>query len=209
MELELLKEIWNNATDKPVASIKLYDSTLMVPVVSQRTIVATMKRNLFIELIVVAVCVTTIALFYFIAFDGRLKEVSWMYIILAGIFGVYFYKKNKLLREMECTSCRVKSNLELQLKTLEKYVRLYLVTGTLMVPVILLFFYLLVYYKHIVFLPSLYAYARMANFTLIYSAFAVIFTVVLYFVYRWYINRLYGKYIDRLKSMLSEMNDES
>lgn len=207
MELELLKEIWNETADKPVQLLKIAGSLTEKLPASHRRVVSTMKRNLLVELIIVLVCVTGIAMFYFTAFNGRLQEVSWVYIAMAAVFGWYFYKKNKLLKQMECTVCQVKSNLEQQVTALEKYVRLYLVTGALMVPLVLLFFYMLVYYKHIVLLPSLYEYSRQVNFTLLYIIFAVTFTIALYFLNRWYINRLYGRHISRLRNMLNEMSE--
>jgi hypothetical protein len=207
MEFELLKEIWNEEADKPVRFLKIEGGIAGKLPASHRRVVSTMKRNLLVELIIVLVCVSGIAIFYFTAFNGRLQEVSWVYIAMAAVFGWYFYKKNKLLKQMECVVCQVKSNLEQQLTALEKYVRLYLVTGALMVPLVLLFFYMLVYYKHIVLLPSLYEYSRHINFTLLYIIFAVTFTIGLYFLNRWYINRLYGRHIGRLRNMLNEMSE--
>ncbi len=207
MELELLKEIWVDVADKPVKFSAIKVSLTEKLPASHRRIVAVMKRNLLVELIIVLVCVSAIAIFYFTAFNGKLQEVSWVYMAMAVVFGWYFYKKNKLLKQMHGITNQVKSNLEQQLNALEKYVRLYLIMGALMVPLVLLFFYLLVYYKHIILLPSLYEYSRQLNFTLLYIVFALTFTVALYFLNRWYINRLYGRHIHRLRNMLNEMNE--
>jgi hypothetical protein len=174
--------------------------------VSREKMVSSMRRNLLAELVIVLVSVMAIAIFYFIAFNGMLREVSWMYIILAAVFIVYYYKKNKLLKDMECSMCRVKSNLEHQLKMLRKYIRLYLVLGTLLVPLVLLFFYVLMYYKHIIILPGLRERIGSDDFALLYIIFAVTFTAALYFLNRWYVYRLYGRYIERLEHMLSEMD---
>lgn len=205
MELELLKEIWKKTGEGD--NVHRDKQLLNMIITPSRNIVAVIRRNLLIELIVVLVSVTIIAVCYFISFNGKLQEVSWVYIVLAAVFVWYYLKKNRLLKEMQCTRCNVKSNLELQVKMLEKYVRLYLFIGTAMVPVVLLFFYALFYYKHIIMFPSTSVGRSEVTFALLYLFFTAIFTIVLYFFHRWYINRLYGRYIQKLKSLLYEMEE--
>ncbi|HRP57365.1 hypothetical protein [Agriterribacter sp.] len=207
MELETLKEVWKEAANKKEIIVSGREEVSEVPDVRSRGLVSRMRRNLFYELIIVLGAVAAIAAFYFISFGGALKEVSWAYILLAVSFVVYYYKKNKLLKDMECTACRVKSNLRLQLLTLEKYVRLYLIAGTAMAPVVMLFFYILFYYKHIVLFPAVHARDGEMGFTLLYLLFTSTFTIIFYFLNRWYVNRLYGRHIQKLKSLLQEMEE--
>ncbi|MFT3749329.1 MAG: hypothetical protein QM768_13470 [Agriterribacter sp.] len=209
MELELLKEIWNEINDKLPRVVKVDADVLQKATLSQQKIIASIKRNLFVEVIIVLVCVTAIAGFYFTAFGGNFKEVSWAYIMLAAGFLLYYFRKNRLLKVMQNTSLNVKANIEIQLSVLEKYIRFYLVAGTLLVPVLMGFFYLLLLYKHITIFPSLLPGVGNINFTLSYIVFSIFFTIVLYYLYRWYIYKLYGKHIARLRALLNEMNDNS
>jgi hypothetical protein len=204
MELELLKELWEEADNKPANDPVSGDAILEMTKKADLSIVSGMRRNLLIEVIVVLVCVTAIAVFYFAAFNGQLQEVSWMYIIIAAGFLFYYYRKNALLKRMQCTVCDVRSNLQIQLNTLEKYVRLYLIGGTILVPAVLAAFYLLVQHKHIMFLPLSKISAGLG--LVLYVALSIILTVALFFFHRWYIYKLYGRYIQRLKQMLKEMN---
>lgn len=207
MELEYLKEVWKEAANQKEIIVRGREQVLEVPEIRSKSLVARMRRNLFYELLIVLVSVAAIATFYFISFGGALKEVSWAYILLAVVFVSYYYKKNKLLKAMECSACRVKSNLQLQLVTLEKYVRLYLIAGTAMAPFVMLFFYVLFYYKHIILFPAVHAEKGAIGFTLLYLLFTSIFTIIFYFLNRWYINRLYGRHIQKLKSLLQEMEE--
>ncbi|WP_152267651.1 hypothetical protein [Agriterribacter humi] len=207
MELEYLKEVWKEAANQKEIIVMGREQVLEIPDIRSQSLVSRMRRNLFYELLIVLACVTAIAAFYFISFGGALKEVSWAYILLAVGFISYYYKKNKLLKAMECPACRVKSNLQLQLVTLEKYVRLYLIAGTAMAPVVMLFFYVLFYYKHIILFPAVHAEKGAIGFTLLYLLFTSIFTIIFYFLNRWYINRLYGRHIQKLKSLLQEMEE--
>lgn len=204
MELELLKELWEEAENKPANDPASGDAILEMTKKADLSIVSGMRRNLLIEVIVVLVCVAAIAVFYFAAFNGQLQEVSWMYIIIAAGFLFYYYRKNTLLKRMQCTVCDVRSNLQIQLNTLEKYMRLYLIGGTILVPAVLAAFYLLVQYKHILILPLSNISAGLG--LVLYVALSVILTVALFFFHRWYIYKLYGRYIQRLKQLLEEMS---
>ncbi len=208
MELELLKDIWKE-TEKPEdTTVSEAIVTVHKAVPAQLKIIAILKKNLFAEVIIVLICVLAIAIFYFTAFNGSFKEVSWMYIALAIIFLMYYYRKNKLLKAMQANSQNVKANLECRLSALEKYIRLYLIAGTVLVPVLLCFFYILVFYKHVPVFPALQESVGITGFTILYIIFSIFFTIVLYYLYRWYIYNLYGKYIDQLKALLYEMGDE-
>lgn len=209
MELELLKEIWQKTA--PEQQVSLHTGTDVLPgtASSRQKIISRLRRNLFIEVIIVLVCVSAIAFFYFTAFNGNFKEVSWMYIALAVFFLVYYYQKNKLFTSLQSNTLAVKAHLEHRLSVLERYIRFYLLTGTLLVPVLMGFFYALVFYKHIIIFPSLQLHIGSANFTFAYIVFSFLLTIVLYYLYRWYIYKLYGKHIERLKTLLNEMNEEN
>lgn len=205
MELDELKEIWKTASGEPHRS---NDEILQMMQEPSKSPVAKMRRNLLMELLVVVVSVSWVSVYYFTAFNGRLQEVSWAYILLSLLFFWYYYQKNKLLKSMQCVACRVKSNLELQLKTLEKYVRLYLIIGTALIPVMLCFmFYLVLNYKKVPINNSFGMNGDEGNFTLLYVLFTVVFTVALYFLNRWYIHLLYGRHIHKLKQLIREMEE--
>jgi len=204
MELELLKEIWEESGKKPANAPASGDAILRMIKKADLSMVSGMRRNLLIEVMLVLICATAIAVFYFVAFNGQLREVSWIYIIIAAGFLFYYYRKNALLKKMQCPVCDVRSNLDSQLKALEKYVRLYLVGGTALVPAVLAAFYILIRYKHIMILP--FSNINTGWGLALYIALSAMLTVTLFFFHRWYIFKLYGRHIQRLKQMLEEMN---
>ncbi|HEX5026850.1 MAG TPA: hypothetical protein VFV68_16330 [Agriterribacter sp.] len=204
MELAYLKEVWSEMADKKMDTVYRKEVLAAVDIPSQG-LVSKMRRNLLFELLIVLLCVAAISLFYFTAFDGKLKEVSWAYLLLAFAFTGYYYKKSNLLKAMQCPTCVVKQNLQKQLRTLQKYVRVYLIGGTALAPVVMLFFYLLLYYKNIVIFPSLRSVNGVPVFTLLYLLFTAIFTIIFYFANRWYVNRLYGRHIQKLRNLLTEI----
>ena len=109
MELDDIKNSWNQPGEQTGAD-KIAE---MIGKRSQGPI-AKMKRNLRFELLTVLLGFGLVSAYYFIEFESRYSIISWVYAFLIVLFCYYFSKKNKLLNEMQCSSCRVKSNLELQ-----------------------------------------------------------------------------------------------
>ncbi len=210
MELDQLKEVWKEMEKKGTAE-KNSGQLTYLPGRRSHSPIAKMKRNLFIELLLVIVLFGGAAVYYFIAFKGRVSEVSWTYIVLALAFCVYYYRKSKLLNEMQCVSCRVKSNLELHVKTLEKYVRFYLIYGTALIPVLFIFFGVLIRYKIPgtnlpgIFYPSAANPWWKAILMIVLVTAAV--TLLFYMLNKWYVKKLYGNHIKKLRQVLEEMND--
>src|SRR5947199_10638493 len=98
MELDQLKSIWQNESSPSKGSEH------MLPMLSRRSnnAIAHMKRNLLFELIAVVLLYGFTIVYYAFAFRGNLSEVSWFMIGIAFFFFIYYYRKNKLLNEMEC-----------------------------------------------------------------------------------------------------------
>jgi len=208
MELDQFKAIWQKESSPQKASEH------MLPLLNRRSNnpIARMKRNLLTELVAVVLLYGFTIVYYAIAFRGRLNEVSWFMITIALCFLVYYYRKNKLLNEMECVSCQVKSNLERQVKTLEKYIRFYLIAGTVLIPLTILFFSFILYWK-LPAIPSSVFFPR-KGFPLWETSSAwillvLVSTVLAFYLNKWYVMKLYGKHVNKLKELLAEMEETS
>jgi hypothetical protein len=169
-----------------------------------------MMRNVLIEMSLIIVLFGGVALFYFIAFKGRFISIAWLYIIMAAAYVFYYYQKWRLLHSMQCVACQVKSNLQRQVTRLTNYVRFYLISGTLIVPVIFIFLGILFYFKfpegalRPIFPPS----KEVTFFT--WSKWIVFLTGITLFAWwgnRHFIRKLYGQHILRLKELLSQMEE--
>ena len=207
MELDDMKNIWSDKPGKPAGAEKI---ATMLGRQSQSPI-EKMKRNLRMELLIVIFCFGSVAAYYFIAFKSQYSIIGWMYALLLILFCWYFFRKNKLLNEMQCSSCQVKSNLELQLRTLERYVRFYLISGTAIIPVLFIFLGIVLYYKKpslnrdTVFYPS--ETNPVWKFLLAWLILLTISTMIMWVLNRGYVNKLYGRHIRRLKQLLAQMNE--
>ncbi|HMO31363.1 MAG TPA: hypothetical protein PKE63_10460 [Lacibacter sp.] len=206
MELDELKGIWKEAAAAtPVASGEQLHEMLQQ---RSRSPIAKMKRNLRWELAVLIALYAWVITDAFLRYSGGMLSLAWLLVIIGLAFLGYYYKKMQLLRRMECVTCEVKSNLQQQVQMLEKYVRLYLVVGTALLPVVVLIAGLIGYF-YAPTTPSGPDLRRDPAFFLIFLGALVVIgavlTVPVWFINKWYIRKLYGQHIDKLKAVLAEM----
>lgn len=203
MELEQWKDVWKKQEDSPTPSLR---EMLGKP---SNSPIAKMKRNLILELIAVLISFGVVVVYYLTAYKGKFQEVGWMYLGMMILFVVYFVFKFRLLTKMECMACEVKSNLFKQVNTLEKYVRFYLITGTALIPMVILFFYA---FSWIHFPEGRGLFLQPSNSTSLLTSVLILLlvcvtsTIGMYYINKWYIRKLYGNQIERLKKMLEQLD---
>jgi len=207
MELDDMKIIWK---DNDVEGTDANKISEMIGKQSHGP-VAKMKRNLRMELTILIFSLSIVSVYYFIAFKGEYSIIGWVYASLLVLFCYYFFRKNKLLNEMQCSSCRVKSNLELQLKQLKQYVHVYLISGTALIPILFIFLGTVLYYKKPALINKTILYPSAINpvwkFLLAWFILLSVSTVIMWVLNRGYVNKLYGRHIDRLKQLLAQLNE--
>ena len=198
MELDNLKEAWKGHTVKNAADSN-EQILSMLQKKSQRPI-AKMKRNLFRELITIMVIYTATIIYYFSANHGKFWEVAVMLLVIGVLFLFYYYRKNKLLNEMECVACEVKSNLQRQVSTLEKYVRFYFLAGIILTPLAYFATGFIVLYNS----PGITMNTRSY---ILFIGSGIVMNILLYFLNKWYVNKLYGQHVKQLKELLKQMEE--
>ena len=202
MELDNLKDLWRDIGQKYVHQNSDEQIVMMLQKRSQSPI-AKMKRNLLWELIAVVV-LYSLGMIYFIAnFEGRYWELAVLLFLIGLFFLFYYYQKNKLLGEMQCVTCEVRSNLQKQLTTLEKYIRFYFVSGTVLTPVTYFASAFVVFFKSPVLSPN----ATVTGNYYVVAGIGILVTMGSYFLNRWYIRKLYGQHIKGLKELLQQMEE--
>lgn len=205
MELDQLKEMWSDmGQSKTSTSEKELQSIIQK---SSKSPIAKMKRNLFIEMVIVVVLYTWSTIYYFMTFDGAILSIAWLMLFTGVLFMIYYFFKRKLLNQMECVTGEVKANLQLQVKTLEKYIRLYLVAGTLMFPFIMITAGVIIF----LFDPKMQTNSPHISFWPFFLAliiFSAVLTIPMYFLNKWYVRKLYGQHAEKLKKIVNEMSEE-
>ena len=222
MELDSLKDIWKDLDETDLQPGRDVPISSMLQKRSQSTI-ARLKRNLNRELIAVLI-IYSLTIWYIVTFQRMYSELAVLLALVGGAFLFYYYRKSKLLKQMECVACEVRSNLKQQLGTLEKYVRFYFVAGTILTPlayfaagVIILFNgpettaplnNVPVEAQTSVSQMPIVAHISNHRFFVLFISIGVVLTVSSYFINRWLINKMYGQHIQKLKELLVQMEEE-
>ncbi|XVJ67429.1 MAG: hypothetical protein HEQ40_15135 [Lacibacter sp.] len=206
MELEVLKSAWKEVGSSAASTSPEELEQLLSK--KSKSPIAKLKRNLFWELMVVVVMYGGTIIYYLLQNQTGMLYLALMMAVLGALYGWYYITKRKLLLNMECVTCEVKSNLSTQLVTLEKLLKLYLWAGTLLVPVILMVSGVIVYFTSP--LPKDVPLSKEAFFIYFFIALFIIslvFTVPVFFLNKWYINLLYGRHVKKLRQIVNEMNE--
>jgi hypothetical protein len=222
MELDSLKDIWKNLDEEDLQPGREVPVLSMLQKRSQGTI-AKLKRNLNRELAAVLI-IYSLTIWYIIAFQGLYPELAVLLALVGGAFLFYYYRKNKLLKQMQCVACEVKSNLKTQLSTLEKYVRFYFIAGTILTPLAYFAAGVITLFNGPEIQPALgngpldgaqSSVSQMPiasnitnhRFFIFFVSMGVVVTVGSYFLNRWLINKMYGQHIQKLKELLHQMEE--
>ncbi|MGN6420106.1 MAG: hypothetical protein ACTHMC_21545 [Pseudobacter sp.] len=217
MELDSLKDIWKDQDKGMDRYPESNNEILSMLGKKSKSPVAKIRRNLLWELVSIVVVYAVFVAYYAFSKNGQFWEIA----VLLGMVGVgfvfYYYHKDKLLKSMQRVDAEVKSNLQTQLHTLEKYVRFYFLAGTLLTPILYYITGLVTLYKKTPHhysnealgtrvQPMLNAVQDHQYFTEFMVGGAVV-TVLIYFANKWYINKLYGQHINHLKDLLKQMDE--
>lgn len=223
MELDSLKDIWKNLDETDLHPGREVPISSMLHKRSQSTI-ARLKRNLNRELLAVLI-IYSLSIWYIVTFQNMYSELAVLLALIGGAFLFYYYRKSKLLKQMECVACEVRSNLKQQLGTLEKYVRFYFIAGTILTPLAYFAAGAFILFnaqegnQHLIDVP-LEAQTSVSQmpiaqtitnhrFFVLFISIGAVLTVGSYFVNRWLIGKLYGQHIQKLKDLLSQMEEEA
>lgn len=205
MELDQLKEMWSDVGQSKTSACEQQLQNILQK--KSKSPIAKMKRNLFIEMIIVLVVYSWSTAYYFMKFKGAILGIAWLMLLTGVLFMIYYFRKRKLLQKMECVSCEVKSHLQLQVKTLEKYVWLYLVGGTLMFPFVMIISGVIIFLYDAE-IQTASAHITFWSFFLTLVLASAILTVPMYILNKWYVRKLYGQHVEKLKKIVNEMSEE-
>lgn len=206
MELDNLKAIWKNV-DVVAAGTSAEELEQLLSKKSKSPI-AKLKRNLFWEMVVVVVLYGGTILYYLLQNKPGMLYLSLLMGVLGALYGWYYIAKRRLLINMECVTCEVKSNLSTQLVVLEKLVKLYLWAGTLLMPVIIMVSAMIAYFTSP--LPkdiSMSKESFFIYFFIVLLLISLVLTIPVYFLNKWYVNLLYGRHVKKLRQIVNEMNE--
>jgi hypothetical protein len=172
------------------------------------SIIDRLRKNLLLEICMFSFCLVLIGIvpFYF-----KSKEVTALSLILIAIifapYFVYYIKKYIELKKFFPYESSIKTSLEALIVQLEKYLNIYFWGSLLLTPVSVLLsgFAILYEMKALGFL--LYFEVFNAGTLFMLLSFALLLTLMSYPVMKWYIRKLYGQHLEKLKQCLKELHE--
>lgn len=205
MELEQLKNIWkNNGPDYKLKGEAELTSMLKG---SSGSIVTKLKRIVWIELLITIVAVILCLFEYVISLPSgemRWHYLSIMFMLAACIF--YYIKKLVMLGRFDSADENIRTNLEKLTANLSSYLKIYKRSYAIVYPV---YFFLGLLFGFIErgadeFLQLL----KQPRTILFLAGTAIIFYFCSTWLASWYIKKLYGNRLEKLKGLLNELKSD-
>jgi hypothetical protein len=201
MELDELKHIWKK-TDvdfHPKAEAEL--ASMLKG--SSKSIVDKLKRSVWLELIFTLVAGILLLIYALTLPSGALKWISVSILVIFVTYPFYYIKKLMLLNRLGGAEDNLKANLEKLVENLNQYLRFYKRSYAMLYPA---YFCLA-----LVFIAIEQGFDEFINIlvkpkTIAYLLFlAGIFFFCSTWLVNWLLKKLYGRHLEKLKNLLSEL----
>lgn len=201
-ELDDLKSIWKQHAG---FEVKNEGELLQMLGKSSNTIISKLKRSVWFELIFTVTCILVLGMYTTTIPHGALMWTILSLLVLLISYTLYYVKKIMLLNQYDSSSDNLKANLRHLLERLDAYMKFYKRSYTILYPVFfvmgLLFGALESGFDRFIhkFENPLYT----ASFIIL----SIIFMVGVYTITNWYLKKLYGNHIEKLRSILDDLKD--
>ncbi|MGC3946307.1 MAG: hypothetical protein QM762_17610 [Chryseolinea sp.] len=202
MELEELKSIWNSSA--PTFQPK--DAGEIASMLSRKSvsIVDKLKRNVWVDLIVTTLTSLGLLSYALTLRPGALKWASISILSTLLLYVFYYVKKILVLNRFNPVTNNVRGNLEALINKLSGYLLFYQRSYTVLYPIffgaVLLFVGIELGTQR--FLENLQRPATIIMLLVLAGVYYVLGTRVV----KWYLNRLYGRHLDKLKALLTDIH---
>ena len=201
MELDDLKNIWNQ--NPPYPHKKAEEIAAMLKSKSS-SIIDKLKRNVWIELIFTDLVGIGLLIYAFTIPSGALKWMIISILLVFFLYTFYFIKKLLLLNRYE-QGKDIKTNLESLAIRLTEYLTFYKRSYAILYPIYFFIGLLFVMvekgmdeFLHSISQPKALLYLVVMSLVFLFSS--------TWFV-RWYLKKLYGNHVDKLKNLLRDINE--
>jgi hypothetical protein len=207
VELDELKQIWLQKKEQPASNIDVKGLRELLKGKSF-SIFEKLRRNLFIEIILYAV---SLSLIIGVACYFRSRVITTLIMVcIVCVFIpylIYYISKYNQLRKLSFFSNDIKSSLEQSIATLQKYLNLYMVGSIVLTPVTVFLVSTIFMYELKELGLLLYFNPTGKGFIWTALFFAVFATVLNIPFMRWYVRKMYGKYVNELQQCLDELQE--
>lgn len=199
-ELEDLKSIW-----KQQSGYEAKNEAEIIEMLSKRsnTLIHKLKRSVWFELIFTLACMLVLGTYSVTLKGGALMWTILSLLVLLLSFTLYYVKKIILLNQYDAGHENLKDNLNHLLLRLDAYMKFYKRSYSILYP---LFFALGLLFGALEsgfdrFIEKF----EKPMYTLSFIILSVVFMAGVYKITDWYLKKLYGNHIEKLRSLQKEL----
>lgn len=204
MELEELKNIWRHK--EPPYQPKNEDEIALMLRGKSMSIIEKLKRNVWIELVFTVVISVLLLIYAFTLPAGALKWTSISLLLMCLASTIYFVKKLYLLNRFVPNE-NLHATISLLINNLSSYLRFYKNSYTVFYPV---YFLLGLLFGALERGPAKYMIFLSRPSTIFYLILlAALFFFLSTWFTSWYLKKLYGDHLNKLKNLLNELQGDS
>ena len=211
MELDELKILLKEQT-ATMHVIKSADDIAALMSSKTKSITGKLKRSLKIEIIsciVFTIPCTAVGIF---GANTSLRIYFSIFAVMCLLFLPMLLVLLKKTNEFSSTALPVKSNLQRLVKLLQEFVKRYFQLTMALIPISLLLSFLLGYSDENLHDPNMHN-PFFINFNgsglkiSLVIAYFLLFGAGMYYFTKWYLKKLYGNYLDQLRSLIKELEE--
>ncbi len=163
------------------------------------------KRNMLFELMLTIFVVAALGIAYIIYSSLYIRFFMVFTTLFCVAFSIYIYSLYRKIIRFEESSFTVKENLQQVIAILDRFARMYYVITMGMLPLAFVLGMIIGYIDiNMSGLAKTFHWTRGIAFYVIWF---VLWSAITYYFTRWYIKKMYGKYIVQLKKQLSELEN--
>lgn len=207
MELDDLRRQWQQP--EPVTEATFSPVQMNALLRQQRTsLLDKIRRNTYLELLLSGILVVVFALN-----QDYKKPTGTLYVAISLIMGLllwryYYLQVWKLLRQMTESSGAVRGHLIQLCNGLRNLLRLYYRFSMAAVPVTLLIICGYAVISALIGTGPV-PHGELGIFIMVILVIGIVLMIPMYFITPWWIQRLYGRHLDRLEGQLRELDEET
>lgn len=204
MELEDLKSIWKS--NEPVFQQKNEEEIAMMLKGRSISIVNKLKRNVWFEL-VFTIAVSLALLIYALSLpQGAMKWTSISLLLICIASTIFYVKKLSMLNRVQGINDNLHATITFLITNLTAYLKFYRNSYTVLYPI---YFLLGLLFSALERGTENFVAFLQEPITIVYLLFmAGLFFLISFWFARWFLKKLYGNHLEKLKSILNELNQQ-
>jgi ABC-type uncharacterized transport system permease subunit len=200
MELDDLKSIWKK--DKPDYEPKRDDEIALMIKGQSKSIISKLKRSVWFEVIFTIICGIALGICAFMLQEGAMRWMIISLIILFISYLFYYVIKIILLNQFDPSTETLKNSLQNLLDKLTTYLNFYKRSYAILYPVYFCLGLLFGLMERG--LEDFMYHIRQPKTIFTLLALAAVFFLCTVWITNWYLKKLYGNHMDKLKKLLDD-----